>query len=386
MNQVTFQIVKAEYELVKNIKIDPEYSLLVPILSKDEYVRLKESIADVGLYEPIVINQDKGLLDGHHRLKVYKELGKEKISVARKHFENRVDEEIYVIETNIIRRQLIDYQKTVLATKLEEKYSEKAKQRQEATVPQEGEKGFQPVLGSNEHHIKARDQAAKAVGLSPTTYHRAKTIIQEANDDELKDFKKGNKTVYTIYKNIKTRKKIEQLNKEIRNIDPITGEYDVVVIDPPWDMDILDQGSWRGGVDYPRMTLDEIKAINIPAKEDCVLWLWATNKYLHEAFHIIEHWGFEQKSVLTWVKDKMGVGVWLRGQTDHCILAVKGKPLWQLKGQTTALRAPTQGHSVKPDEFYELVDSLCYGAKLDYFARKRREGWVTYGTLEGKNV
>jgi len=380
MQQAVFQIVNTEYEFVENIKIDPEYSLLVPILSDEEYARLKESIADVGLYEPIVVNQDKVLLDGHHRLKVVKELGWNKIPVERKQFESRVNEEIYVIETNIIRRQLTDYQKTVLALKLEPLYAEKAKQRQGTRTDL--------TSSSNELNVEfaqARDQAAKSVGLSPATYHRAKTIMNEADEGELKDFKKGNKKVYTIFKNIKTRKKIEQLNKEIQNIDPIKGEYDVVVIDPPWDMDILDQGSWRGGVDYPRMTLEEIKAIKIPAKEDCVLWLWATNKFLHDAFHIVEHWGFEQKSVLTWVKDKMGVGVWLRGQTDHCILAVKGKPLWQLKGQTTALIAPNRGHSVKPDEFYELVDSLCYGAKLDYFARKPRDGWFTYGTMEEDN-
>ena len=31
MQQAVFQIVNTEYELVENIKIDPEYSLLVPI-------------------------------------------------------------------------------------------------------------------------------------------------------------------------------------------------------------------------------------------------------------------------------------------------------------------------------------------------------------------
>jgi len=50
---------------------------------------------------------------------------------------------------------------------------ERAKQRQEATLPKEGQKGFQPMLGSNEHYIeeegKARDIIARSVGLSPTT-------------------------------------------------------------------------------------------------------------------------------------------------------------------------------------------------------------------------
>ncbi len=104
---------------------------------------------------------------------------------------------------------------------------------------------------------------------------------------------------------------------------------------------------------------------------------------LHDALHIIEKWGFEAKTILTWVKNKIGIGSWLRGKTEHCILAIKGNPVIKLTNQTTALIAPTQGHSKKPDEFYQLVDSLCIGRKLDYFAGKRREGWKVYGTIEG---
>jgi len=326
------------------------------------------------------------ILDGHHRFRACLEVGVMP-KFEPKHFASKLDEEIYVIEANVIRRQLTEYQKTVLGLRLEPFYAEKARQRQEAT--QLIGKSIQKQDVNGGVHLnttiegKARDQAAKAVGLKPTTYHRAKKVLEEGSEDEIKDLKKGTKKVYTVFKNMNTRKKIAELDKEIENIDPITGEYDVIVIDPPWDVGVRDQGAWRGGVEYPRMTLDEIKNIDLPSKENCVLWFWTTNSYLHEAYHILEHWGFTPKSVLTWVKDKMGVGVWLRGQTEHCLLATKGNPLWQLKGQTTALVAPNLGHSIKPDKFYDLVDSLCYGRKLDYFAREPREGWITYGTLEG---
>ena len=33
----------------------------------------------------------------------------------------------------------------------------------------------------------------------------------------------------------------------------------------------------------------------------------------------------------------------------------------------------------KVDEFYKMVDEICVGRKLDYFARKKREGWDVYG-------
>jgi len=83
---------------------------------------------------------------------------------------------------------------------------------------------------------------------------------------------------------------------------------------------------------------------------------------------------------LTWAKDSIGLGKHLRGQTEHCILAVRGKPKLNLTGQSTLLRARGREHSRKPDEFYKLVEELCEEPRLDYFGREARPGWNVYGT------
>jgi hypothetical protein len=71
------------------------------------------------------------------------------------------------------------------------------------------------------------------------------------------------------------------------------------------------------------MTVEEIAALPVGsiAHDDCVLWLWTTNAHLlsGDALAVCKAWGFEPKTILTWAKDKMGFGVWLRGQTEHCI-------------------------------------------------------------------
>jgi N6-adenosine-specific RNA methylase IME4 len=102
---------------------------------------------------------------------------------------------------------------------------------------------------------------------------------------------------------------------------------------------------------------------------------------MREAFEILEAWGFEQKTILTWAKDKMGTGDWLRGQTEHCIMAVHGKPIVQLTNQTTLLRAPVRAHSQKPIEFYDLVESLCPAPRYaDLFSRYRHnDKWDCHG-------
>ena len=94
---------------------------------------------------------------------------------------------------------------------------------------------------------------------------------------------------------------------------------------------------------------------------------------------LVQHWGFRHKTVLTWVKDRVGLGDWLRGQTEHCLLATRGRPVVTLSGQTTVLRGAVREHSRKPEEFYRLVESLCPGSKVELFARAPRPGWAAHG-------
>lgn len=164
------------------------------------------------------------------------------------------------------------------------------------------------------------------------------------------------------------------------------GVYSVVVIDPPWQYSRGEDTTHRGRTPYPTMSLDEIgldieNKLIVPGRlaEDAVIWIWTTNAFMHEAYHLLERWGVEPKTVLTWAKPKMGVGNWLRGQTEHCILSIRGKPIVRLTNQTTLLAAPAREHSRKPDEFYALVDQLCVGPKLDWYSREPRDGWAQFG-------
>ena len=75
----------------------------------------------------------------------------------------------------------------------------------------------------------------------------------------------------------------------------------------------------------------------------------------------------------------MGTGEWLRGQTEHCLLAVRGKPLFLNGKYSTYLEAKRREHSRKPEEFYQLVEATCPGRKLELFARQKRVGWEAYG-------
>ena len=91
--------------------------------------------------------------------------------------------------------------------------------------------------------------------------------------------------------------------------------------------------------------------------------------------------GTSSQDDLTWAKPHFGCGYWLRNQTEHCILAVRGSPTVTLTNQSTALvRADAGTIRKSPTAFYALVESLCPAPRyLELFARKPRPGWEVWG-------
>jgi N6-adenosine-specific RNA methylase IME4 len=189
----------------------------------------------------------------------------------------------------------------------------------------------------------------KAAEVDPETYGK----LQEDID------RTGN--VNGPYKRLKIGQQSAAIRKEPPPL-PGSGPYRVIVADPPWPYERRDEDpSHRAVLPYPTMSIEQICALDVAtiAHEDCILWLWVTNHHLREAFMVLDAWGFEQKTMLTWAKDRMGFGDWLRSQTEHCLFATRGKPVIRLTNETTLLQAPMRAHSQKPEEFYQMVEQIC---------------------------
>jgi N6-adenosine-specific RNA methylase IME4 len=188
-----------------------------------------------------------------------------------------------------------------------------------------------------------------------------------------------------VFRRLKVAQQAEQIRAEPPPL-PGNGPYRVIVVDPPWLYEKRSEDpSQRGAILYPTMSIAEICAVKVAslAHEDCILWLWVTNNHMREAFTVLDAWGFEQKTILTWAKERRGGGLgdWLLGQTEHCLMAVCGKPIVELNNQTTLLTAPSQTPSQKPVKFYDLVESLCPAPRYaDLFSRYRHnDKWDCHG-------
>ena len=132
------------------------------------------------------------------------------------------------------------------------------------------------------------------------------------------------------------------------------------------------------------MTLEQIAdesivPVRTHADDDCHLYLWVTHKFLPAGLELMEKWGFRYQCVMTWRKN---VGItpfsWMY-DTEHVLFGTRGNLPLQRKGIRLSFEAKVQGHSVKPDVFYERVTEATPGPRIEMFARRKRDGFEAWG-------
>ena len=104
-------------------------------MSQNEFVALKESVSQHGLFHAIVVNEDRILLDGHHRYEICKELDIEPEAEVRS-FSDPLHEKIFIYESAGKRRHLNEWQKIELAVSTEKLLKEIANQNRLANLKQ----------------------------------------------------------------------------------------------------------------------------------------------------------------------------------------------------------------------------------------------------------
>ena len=374
------------------MEVKEEFKNLIPALSVEEYAQLEANILEEGIREPI-ITWNGYIIDGHNRFSIAQRFDLE-YKTTSKHFTSEESVKEWMILNQFGRRNLSNYQRSVLALELEEVFSKKAKEKQKeggGAVPQ---KSAKPP-------IETRKELSKVASVSHDTISKVKKIQAKAPQEVKAKLATGEVSINAAYKEIKKEEKKEQRDKKIQevkqkieteNLTTLDKKYHVIAIDPPWaynekggfSSDDYDAQNNRGAVDYPTMTVEQIKKIEIPSADDSVLFLWTTHAFLRDGFDIIKEWGFEYKATIVWDKVKMGMGRNVRMQVEFCLLGVKGKPIIQGSSERDIITEPRREHSRKPEAFYEMVERMCIGNKLDYFSRQTRKNWEHYGAEQGQ--
>jgi N6-adenosine-specific RNA methylase IME4 len=162
-------------------------------------------------------------------------------------------------------------------------------------------------------------------------------------------------------------------------------KYGVVYADPPWKFEPHSANTGMGRAadnHYPTMDIEAIKALPVPAADDCVLFLWATVPMLPAALEVMAAWGFTYKSAIFWAKDKAGSGYWTRNRVEILLIGIRGNVPAPAPGEQPPqlIEAPRGQHSEKPAAFAEIVEKLYpIIPKIEMFARLPRAGWSVGG-------
>src|SRR5262249_34450380 len=132
---------------------------------------------------------------------------------------------------------------------------------------------------------------------------------------------------------------------------------------------------------YPTMTVEAIRALQLPLADVAHVWLWTTHRFLFAVGACLEAWGLDFICQFVWVKTGGMQPIGLpQFDTEFALYARKGQAMFvDTKGLTTTIVAPRGVHSAKPDYFYDMVRRVTAGRRLDMFGRRAIDGFDSWG-------
>lgn len=176
---------KVKMMKVSDLKIDPEYKALYA-QEEDKVHNIAKNMKAHGYdkSQPIIIQADGTVVDGHSRLMAAIEAGLTEVAVIIKEFESRNDVLLYMEHLQLDRRNLTEAEKLVHFEKF---------QSLKAQAKAEGK----DVTEFSDEAI------AKQLDVSPRQVQKMKEIEKKATPEQLESIRKGETTLNHVHKEIK---------------------------------------------------------------------------------------------------------------------------------------------------------------------------------------
>jgi N6-adenosine-specific RNA methylase IME4 len=168
-------------------------------------------------------------------------------------------------------------------------------------------------------------------------------------------------------------------------------KYKTIYLDPPWKICTGGKGGWGTPQNhYKVMDIDgiikELQWLKPMIAEQAHCYMWVVNNKIEDALRLINELGFTYITNLVWVKDRIGMGQYFRGQHELLFFARKGKPMpykYEDGGKKVTISSvviePREEHSKKPHCFYDIIERISPAPYIELFARNKKEGWTSWG-------
>ena len=235
------RIHQVEFLEINDVLVDDKER--IRITSGKDVDELKDSINDLGLFHPILVNEDNKLIAGYRRLKACKELGWETIPVFIKFNINKTEELSIELQENVRRKNLSPYEIDIALAKLKRIYEElhpetvhlahiksKKKRKQNKETKNAQKQDSAPYInedkqnnGKNGKTNRFTQVAAKFSNYSERTIREriqvGAAILDKKYDDKTVElYKRGNIThSEMLIKDRKRRKKEKALKEKKKN-------------------------------------------------------------------------------------------------------------------------------------------------------------------------
>ncbi|USE39218.1 MT-A70 family methyltransferase [Endozoicomonas sp. SCSIO W0465] len=370
---------------------------IFPLMDGQPLADLTDDIKQHGLREPIWL-YDGQILDGRNRYRACLAAGVEPV------FADYQDDDPvgFVVSLNLHRRHLNKGQKAISAGKAADaKKEDNLKRGSEGQIRPSGKTtiseaakqfdvGSTTVKSAKQVLKTGTERLAQRVVEDKVSVSTAADIATLPPNEQDIIVSLGEKAILMAAKEIRQKKAIErqEANNRIRQqaltTPPPDGQYRCIVIDPPWPMQKIERDlhpEQTPELDYPVMTLEDISDIDLPAADQCHLYLWTTQRFIWCAKDLLTHWGFKHLAIQVWHKNGGFQPAGLPQYNCEFVLIGRkgGLEFMTTKNFPLCFDAPRREHSRKPDAFYDLVRRVSPGPRIDMFSREKREGFEQHG-------
>jgi len=380
------------------MKIKEEFKKLIPPLTTEEFKQLEDNCLAEGIREKI-ITWNGFIIDGHNRFEISERWNLD-YQTESKHFANEEAVKEWMILNQFGRRNLSNYQRSVLALELEDVFKAKAKENKAEKVAHFRNTG--EVL-STSTEPDTRKELSKIADVGNNTIAKVKKIQAKATEEVKAKLSTGEVSINAAYKEIKKEEKKEELQQkkqqyEIRvetktkndfkvDIFNTNETFRVIYADPAWSYDDKQDTPQLGGAakHYDTMSIRELSElpVNKISEKDSVLFLWVTSPLLEDAFKVVSAWGFKYKTSFIWDKVKHNMGHYNSVRHEILLVCTKGSCTPDNKKLYDSVQSieRNDNHSEKPIEFLNIIDDIYnYGNKLEMFCRNiKKNNWFGWG-------